>query len=207
MGNEDPLGEKARRLLAPIMSGLAGAHGETQDAPVWQGIRVALGNRRTQAAEMVIEPGGAEGGPDNRHRGADQWLFVVAGTGPGPHSGPQSPSACGHAPADRTRRPARDPQHRPRTAQDAQFLQPTGLPQRRDRTPPCQTVGATVYKPVRPCPSCSVSPAITVFHSQCSVSYSLPTTATVKITGCRAQLPSVPDERPIHRSDGGELGE
>jgi mannose-6-phosphate isomerase-like protein (cupin superfamily) len=30
---------------------------------------------------MVIEPGGKEGGPSNRHRGADQWLFVVAGTG------------------------------------------------------------------------------------------------------------------------------
>jgi mannose-6-phosphate isomerase-like protein (cupin superfamily) len=43
--------------------------------------RVALGNRRAQAAEMVIAPGGREGGGDNRHRGADQWLFVVAGTG------------------------------------------------------------------------------------------------------------------------------
>ena len=28
-----------------------------------------------------IAPGDAEGGPRNRHRGADQWLFVVAGTG------------------------------------------------------------------------------------------------------------------------------
>ena len=46
-----------------------------------KGFRVALGNRRSQAAEMVIEPGGAEGGPGNRHRGADQWLFVVAGSG------------------------------------------------------------------------------------------------------------------------------
>lgn len=46
-----------------------------------KGFRVALGNRRCQAAEMVIEPGKAEGGPHNRHRGADQWLFVVAGTG------------------------------------------------------------------------------------------------------------------------------
>jgi mannose-6-phosphate isomerase-like protein (cupin superfamily) len=46
-----------------------------------KGFRVALGNRRCQAAEMVIEPGGAEGGPGNRHRGADQWLFVVAGRG------------------------------------------------------------------------------------------------------------------------------
>jgi mannose-6-phosphate isomerase-like protein (cupin superfamily) len=43
--------------------------------------RVVGGNRRGQAAEMTLEPGEQEGGPDNRHRGADQWLFVVAGTG------------------------------------------------------------------------------------------------------------------------------
>jgi mannose-6-phosphate isomerase-like protein (cupin superfamily) len=30
---------------------------------------------------MVIEPGEAEGGPQNRHRGTDQWLFVVSGKG------------------------------------------------------------------------------------------------------------------------------
>ena len=46
-----------------------------------EGFRVALGNRRSQAAEMVIPPGESEGGPPNRHRGADQWLYVVAGTG------------------------------------------------------------------------------------------------------------------------------
>jgi mannose-6-phosphate isomerase-like protein (cupin superfamily) len=46
-----------------------------------KGFRVAVGNRRAQAAEMVIEPGDCEGGPDNRHRDADQWLFVVSGRG------------------------------------------------------------------------------------------------------------------------------
>ena len=46
-----------------------------------KGFRVALGNARAQAAEMVIPPGDCEGGPDNRHRGADQWLFVVSGRG------------------------------------------------------------------------------------------------------------------------------
>jgi mannose-6-phosphate isomerase-like protein (cupin superfamily) len=46
-----------------------------------KGFRVALGNRRSQAAEMVLPPGDAEGDPDNRHHGADQWLFVVAGRG------------------------------------------------------------------------------------------------------------------------------
>jgi len=46
-----------------------------------KGFRVALGNRRSQAAEMVLSPGESEGGPENRHRGADQWLYVVAGSG------------------------------------------------------------------------------------------------------------------------------
>ena len=43
--------------------------------------RVAIANGRAQAAEMVIAPGDAEGGTENRHSGADQWLFVVSGTG------------------------------------------------------------------------------------------------------------------------------
>jgi mannose-6-phosphate isomerase-like protein (cupin superfamily) len=46
-----------------------------------RGFRVALGNRRSQAAEMVLPPGESEGDPRNRHRGADQWLYVVAGSG------------------------------------------------------------------------------------------------------------------------------
>lgn len=46
-----------------------------------EGFRVVFGNRRAQAAEMTVAPGGSEGGPDNRHRGSDQWLFVVSGTG------------------------------------------------------------------------------------------------------------------------------
>lgn len=46
-----------------------------------KGFRVALTTRHAQAAEMVIAPGGAEGDPRNRHRGSDQWLFVISGTG------------------------------------------------------------------------------------------------------------------------------
>ncbi len=46
-----------------------------------EGFRVAFNVRQVQAAEMVLPPGGREGGPDNRHRGADQWLFVVSGRG------------------------------------------------------------------------------------------------------------------------------
>ena len=46
-----------------------------------KGFRVVPGNRRSQAAEMVVKPGKGEGDPRNRHRGADQWLFVLAGRG------------------------------------------------------------------------------------------------------------------------------
>src|SRR5947207_9435404 len=46
-----------------------------------KGFAVALGNTRGQAASMVIAPGDSEGGPDSRHRGADQWLFVASGSG------------------------------------------------------------------------------------------------------------------------------
>ena len=30
---------------------------------------------------MRLAPGETEGGPDNRHKGADQWLYVASGTG------------------------------------------------------------------------------------------------------------------------------
>jgi mannose-6-phosphate isomerase-like protein (cupin superfamily) len=46
-----------------------------------KGFRVSLRNARAQAATMVLAPGDAEGGPDNRHRGADQWLYVLSGKG------------------------------------------------------------------------------------------------------------------------------
>jgi mannose-6-phosphate isomerase-like protein (cupin superfamily) len=45
------------------------------------GFRIAAGNRRSQSATMTLAAGDSEGGPDNRHRGADQWLFVESGTG------------------------------------------------------------------------------------------------------------------------------
>jgi mannose-6-phosphate isomerase-like protein (cupin superfamily) len=46
-----------------------------------QGFRIVLGDDHSQAARMTLAPGDTEGGPDNRHRGADQWLFVVSGEG------------------------------------------------------------------------------------------------------------------------------
>jgi mannose-6-phosphate isomerase-like protein (cupin superfamily) len=46
-----------------------------------RGFEVLLSNPRAQVAQMTIAPGKSEGGPDNNHRGADQWLYVVAGRG------------------------------------------------------------------------------------------------------------------------------
>lgn len=46
-----------------------------------KGFRVLFGNKRSQAAQMTLAPGQTEGGPDNKHRGTDQWLFVVRGVG------------------------------------------------------------------------------------------------------------------------------
>ena len=43
--------------------------------------RVVLSDSHSQAAQMSLDPGETEGGPENRHRGAEQWLFVVAGAG------------------------------------------------------------------------------------------------------------------------------
>jgi mannose-6-phosphate isomerase-like protein (cupin superfamily) len=45
------------------------------------GFRLSTGNARSQAAVMVLAAGGKEGGPDNYHRRADQWLLVLEGTG------------------------------------------------------------------------------------------------------------------------------
>lgn len=45
------------------------------------GFRLGVGNDRSQCAVMVLAKGGVEGDAHNRHRGADQWLFVVSGSG------------------------------------------------------------------------------------------------------------------------------
>jgi quercetin dioxygenase-like cupin family protein len=54
---------------------------KSKNCKLTEGFRVAFEHGGVQAAEMVIAPGDKEGGPRNRHPGADQWLFVVAGTG------------------------------------------------------------------------------------------------------------------------------
>ncbi len=43
--------------------------------------KIIIGNNQSQAGEMVIAPGDKEGGPKNRHRGADQWLYISSGEG------------------------------------------------------------------------------------------------------------------------------
>jgi mannose-6-phosphate isomerase-like protein (cupin superfamily) len=60
-----------------------------------KGFRVAIGNKRSQAAEMVVAPGDCEGGPDNRHRGADQWLYVLSGAGTAIVNGKRYPLRAG----------------------------------------------------------------------------------------------------------------
>jgi mannose-6-phosphate isomerase-like protein (cupin superfamily) len=45
------------------------------------GFRLSVSNAKSQAAVMVLAAGGKEGGRDNLHRGADQWLYVVEGSG------------------------------------------------------------------------------------------------------------------------------
>src|SRR4051794_9450059 len=42
---------------------------------------VSVRNLRSQAATMTLPPGKSEGGKDNHHGGADQWLYVISGRG------------------------------------------------------------------------------------------------------------------------------
>jgi mannose-6-phosphate isomerase-like protein (cupin superfamily) len=46
-----------------------------------KGFNVLVGDEHSQAASMVIDSGGHEGGNNNRHRGADQWLYIESGSG------------------------------------------------------------------------------------------------------------------------------
>jgi mannose-6-phosphate isomerase-like protein (cupin superfamily) len=45
------------------------------------GFHISLDHYSSQVAEMTLLPGEVEGGPGNCHRGSDQWLYVVAGSG------------------------------------------------------------------------------------------------------------------------------
>ncbi len=41
--------------------------------------KVLTGTERSQVATMVLETGQSTGGPQNRHEGSDQWIFVIEG--------------------------------------------------------------------------------------------------------------------------------
>lgn len=43
--------------------------------------KVLIGNEKSQSAIMVLPPKGNEGGPDNKHKNSDQWLYVTSGKG------------------------------------------------------------------------------------------------------------------------------
>jgi mannose-6-phosphate isomerase-like protein (cupin superfamily) len=45
------------------------------------GFEVIASTGRSQAATMLLKPGESEGGPNNEHKGSDQWLYVRSGFG------------------------------------------------------------------------------------------------------------------------------
>ena len=45
------------------------------------GFHILAGDERSQAGTLVIQPGKQVGGVANKHRGADQWIYVESGSG------------------------------------------------------------------------------------------------------------------------------
>ena len=79
----EALVRRGYRVRAMVLYNMWSSTGwlETLKPDVTDQVDVVFGDVRAQAAEMTLAPGRTEGGPDNRHRGADQWLYVVGGTG------------------------------------------------------------------------------------------------------------------------------
>ena len=69
------------------------------------GFRLSVANAKSQAAVMVLAVGGKEGGSDNLHKGADQWLYVVEGSGVAIVNGHKHASEGRHDRFDRGGRP------------------------------------------------------------------------------------------------------
>ena len=63
------------------------------------GFHVVMENRDAQAATMTLASGtaegGPEGGPQSRHPGADQWLYIVSGSGTATINGKHHPVSEG----------------------------------------------------------------------------------------------------------------
>lgn len=68
-------------------------HFDTGQYP--QGFEVLASTKRSQAAMMTLERGGVEGGPENKHDDADQWLYVISGAGAAIVEGKQVPLEAG----------------------------------------------------------------------------------------------------------------
>jgi mannose-6-phosphate isomerase-like protein (cupin superfamily) len=49
--------------------------------PKAQAFKVLTQTRALQAAAMVLQPGASTGPVENEHRRAEQWLFVISGSG------------------------------------------------------------------------------------------------------------------------------
>ena len=54
---------------------------EIMEVRSWGSFELLAKTGRGQAATMVLDPGGSTGGPNNRHEGSDQWLYVISGEG------------------------------------------------------------------------------------------------------------------------------
>lgn len=46
-----------------------------------KGFHILIEDEHSQAATLMIEPGRSVGGLDNKHGGADQWIYVESGEG------------------------------------------------------------------------------------------------------------------------------
>jgi mannose-6-phosphate isomerase-like protein (cupin superfamily) len=68
--------------MRPVKIG-AGLSMQHKHLQFGHGFQLVLDAPKSQAAQMTLAPGESEGGLQNRHRGADQWLFVVGGEGEG----------------------------------------------------------------------------------------------------------------------------
>ena len=88
------------------------------------GFQVVLGDEHAQAAQMTLAPGETEGGPDNCHRGADQWLFVVARDGRGRRQRRESAAVSGDAVVHRAWRRALSQEHQEGAAAHPERLRP-----------------------------------------------------------------------------------
>lgn len=100
---------------------------------------VLVGNRGSQAAVMVLEGGASTGGPDNRHKGADQWLYVISGSGEATVAGEKIELSSRTlllieaGEAHQIRNTGKEPLRGPSTSTFRPPTQTTGIPCRRGR--------------------------------------------------------------------------